>query len=320
MAVRSIFRILVAALVLGCADFWRAPITVTIVPAGVTAACVALTMLAAVTSALAVRGASIVLAVAALALALVYFFPGVHKLADAGSPFLDGEALMRLIRLKSVEASAAVPFALDEHRSLLLVGGAVVVVAELAMLPLALWRPRIAFVVALGLHACFTIAFHMPFTLLVVATLVFALAADERSATMSSRSSSLVCAIVIGGATVAGALGAMSAYPFACYPTFATPVPVRVLDVRVDVERAGAWVPLARDLTAPLDVRTQTLARARAIRTSDDGAAFFAWRMRDARFAAAVAGGRARVVLVDFDLGFNRALGERAAFTSSPGG
>ncbi len=275
-------------------------------------------------------GAAIALRAAALVLALVYFFPGLHKLVDAGSPFFDGASLQRLIRLKALEAGGDVPFGLDAHPALLVAGGAVVIGVELSMPLLACLRPWTAGVAALVLHAVFAVGFHMPFGVLAIFAPVFFLdeaarrasagarhgVADRGGLSAAPRAGLAVAGVVLTGVVVAGALGEMRGYPFACYPTFAVPVPHAVPDLRVFVGAQASALPYG--VLAPEDVRTAVVAAARRVRTAGDARRFLAWRMRDPRFAAAVAGARARVVLFDVNLDDMRRYNERTVSVDVP--
>lgn len=248
---------------------------------------------------------------ACVVLALVYFFPGLHKLVDAGSPFLDGSALARLVRLKALEAGREVPFGLDGHPLLLVAGGVAVAVAEVVCGILALWRPRLGFFVVAGLHASFFVVLDMPYTVLSVFSFVFLLARSRGLRPMLPRPLPsevlvvvLVAAALVIGIAAAGVRGDLRSYPFACYPTFSVPVPTTILTVEVEIEREGRFAPLPHDVVVPDDLRSAVVFASRQIASSDDARVFLAHRAKDERFCAAVAdASRLRVVASRRDLG-----------------
>lgn len=232
---------------------------------------------------------------AAVVLGVVYFWPGLHKLLDAASPFFDGDALVRLVRLKAIEAHAAVRFNLDAYPTLLLVGGWLVIAGELAVLPLVLLgRARLACVVVVALHASFTVVLHMPYTVLWIFALVFALvpSSSSSSSTSTSRAVAATALVIVVGASVFGVRGAVKGWPFACYPTFSSPVPtsIRVLRVQVDRGDGAGFVYVDDDAVVPDDLRTPLTFATRSLRDADDVERFMAQRRTDQRFANAIAG------------------------------
>lgn len=244
---------------------------------------------------------------ACVVLALVYFFPGIHKIVDAGSPFTDGESLARLVRLKAIEAGVAVPFELDRRPVLLLVGGMATVFGELAVIVAALVRPRAGVVIVALIHLAIVVALHMPYTVLAVFALAFALPSSRglpfRLFRRAPRVSAVASALVVG-ICWAGAREDLTGYPFSCYPTFSLPVPesVRVLDIAV-FDDAGALVLLPHTVVVPDDMRTPVTFASRQVITAAAAERFVAWRRRDPRFQAALAGmRRVRVIVVVRDL------------------
>ncbi len=250
---------------------------------------------------------------AAVVLGAVYFWPGLHKVLDAASPFLDGDALVRLVRLKASEAHAEVRFNLDAHPTLLLVGGWLVVTGELAVLPLVLLgRARLAGVVVVALHASFTVVLHMPYTVLWIFALVFALVPSSSSST--SRAVAAIAVFIVVGASVFGVRGEVKGWPFACYPTFSSPVPtsIRVLRVQVDRGDAAGFVDVDDDAIVPDDLRTPLTFATRGLSDADDVERFIAQRRTDPRFANAIAGAhRLRVTAWRRDLGDEHLDGEQ---------
>ena len=159
-------------------------------------------------------------------LAAVYFFPGVHKALDVGTPFFDSAALQRLLQLKAFEAGASVPSVLADHpQGVLWCAGAVVVV-EVCFVVLALrarWR-RACVVVMLALHAGLALSVFIGFSVLAVFAIVFALPVRRTTASASTRGVAavgLVGGVLLAGVALAGTQGTMRGFPFACYPTFA---------------------------------------------------------------------------------------------------
>lgn len=246
---------------------------------------------------------------ASLVLGLVYFFPGLHKVVDAGTPFFDAASLLRLVRLKAVEASSSVPLDVDQAPTLVLVGAWLVIVLELAAPFVALWRPRLAFFVVVALHGIFTVVLHMPYTVLSVFALVFLLFLLVPARLPPLRSLDRRRAVVVvGGVLVVGIIQAglrsdMTSYPFACYPTFALPVPHTVDVVIVEVERDGRSEAVSGDVVIPDDMRSASTFAARQLRTAADAQRFLEQRCRDARLARALHGGsRVQVVRATRDL------------------
>lgn len=228
---------------------------------------------------------------AAIVLAVVYFWPGVHKLIDAGSPFFDGEALARLVRLKSLEAHRPVLFNLDRAPSLLLLGGWLVMLGELLVVPLAWWRPRLAGVVVVLLHLAFTFVLHMPYTVLAIFAVVFFLVQKQPQQARFDRVV-VVAAVIVVGASVAGAAGRMRGWPFACYPTFAVPVPETIDELRLEAISGTVVVDVTTALV-PDDLRTPLTFAGRRVRTREQAVRYLKRRLADPAF---------RDVVVDADL------------------
>ena len=252
---------------------------------------------------------------ACVVLALVYFFPGLHKLVDHGSPFTDGtggESLARLVRLKAIEAGAAVPFAVDRIPALLGVGGALVIIGELIVVVAALLRPRAGLVVVAVIHLAIVVVMHMPYTVLAVFGLVFALPASHGLPFATFRRAPVVSALaslMVIGIAWAGVRGDLKGYPFACYPTFSVPVPqrIRVLDVST-YNDVGALAAMPHGVVVPDDLRTPVTFALRRVTTAAAAERFVAWRRKDPRFEAALSGARrVRVTIGVRDLSFVRA-------------
>lgn len=172
--------------------------------------------------------------VAWLIIALIFFFPGVHKLLVQG-PAWAADNLRWLLWWKWAQSWDFAPlFRLDRHPLLLQLGGLAVLAFEV-LFPVAIaWsRPRAVFVAfALLFHAATALLFNIDFHVLWLCYVVFVpfpvespLVAVERP----WRPLALVAGVLLTGIVGTGAAGVTQGWPFACYPTFDQPV--------------GAWMP-----------------------------------------------------------------------------
>ena len=229
----------------------------------------------------------------ALLLGLVYFFPGLHKWAAPLSPFADGDALARLIRLKALEGGFVPPID-PAHTTLLWASGIVVVVVELALPGLALWRPRWASLAMLGLQGAIWWMIGLPFTGLLVCGLFFWVVppADTTSLSprvslipRSSRAVIVVGCVVLLGVCWAGVMGEMRGWPFACYPTFASPPPTRINVVDVEYRAGDQWHRIPHDRLYPPTRRTSVHAAERRVRDRAGATRFLRWRRLDPAWA-----------------------------------
>lgn len=206
-------------------------------------------------------------------LGAVYFFPGLHKAFDHGSPFADVDALRRLVHLKAYEAGQPVPW-IAAHRTWLALGGLLVIVLELAVWPLAiLHRMRAAaFLIVCALHAAFAFFVFIPFTaLLACAPLLVVGALPDRAAfRRAPRTALIASALLVAWVSFEGARGNMRGYPFASYPTFSTRVPhsIETATIGIGEGENERLVELA-ELAAP-EMRTTLHARARRVRNATD--------------------------------------------------
>lgn len=250
---------------------------------------------------------------AALVLAAVYFFPGLHKLIDSGTPFFDGDSLARLVRLKALEAHRTVPFDLDDHPVALCAAGLTIAVLEMAVFPLVWRRKRAAgFVIAL-LHVSFGVVLHIPFGVLAVFALVPLLLRREDG--WSSTMGRVGCGLLIIPIGVAGALGRMNAWPFACYPHFAVPVPHEVEVVHVVVD----GVIVDDDLVIPRAMRTTLTADARTLRSAADATRFLRHRAHDERVWPVLKSAQTvSVVRARFSLDDEQERGQETLLTVGP--
>jgi hypothetical protein len=208
--------------------------------------------------------ASLTTFTARLWLGLVYFFPGVWKLVDGGASWLGGETLRGQMYFKWYEAGGVVPWPRIDGASesgLLRLAAIGIVLFELGMPLLVSFRRTrpIAIVCGLGFHLAAGHFLDVLFPSLIAcyvillpgdrirARLLAALPGPAAQPPSSSRTGRTPTAIALGvvGATFtagivwAGARGQTQSYPFACYPTFATPAPTAIVDLAVEVAGAG---------------------------------------------------------------------------------
>lgn len=163
---------------------------------------------------------------AAVLLGLVYLFPGLHKLAAAGLLWDPTDHLY----WKLAEDPSFVPLFVPGP-GLLRVGGALVVVFELAFLPMAL-APRLrplAAAAGLAFHLATAAVFAIGFASLWLCYTV--LLPWDRIAPVGTGSApaarrqvaaiAVIGALLVTGAAIPGFAGQTQGWPFACYPTFA---------------------------------------------------------------------------------------------------
>jgi hypothetical protein len=206
------------------------------------------------------------LCMARLLLGAVYFFPGVHKLASAGLAWGSADNVTAILYAKWFQHGKLPPLRVDQHPTLLAVGGVSVLLFELSFWLLALVPATRLVALAAGLvfHAATQTFFFISFPSLWVCYVV--LVPWQRgffrrftwSLSGSSRwpwASVAVGGLLLVSAVVQGVRGQTQAYPFACYPTFAGLSPKIAPDLLVEmVQPDGGVVRLARDVRRP---RTQ---------------------------------------------------------------
>jgi hypothetical protein len=194
---------------------------------------------------------------ARLLLGLVYFFPGVHKLLDAGLAWASSSNLQRQLWLKWFQAGGVVPWPRVDHWPLTLeVGGAAVLIFELGFV-FGACSPRrrhraLAASTGLSFHALTQAFMLIPFSSLWGCYLVLldgpprmpaessALTPASRAACGEGRTVPWPVLLVGLGLTIAvvlqGVRGQTQAWPFACYPTFASLAPDTIADLALDLE------------------------------------------------------------------------------------
>ncbi|HVJ92015.1 MAG TPA: HTTM domain-containing protein [Labilithrix sp.] len=209
---------------------------------------------------------------ARLWLGFVYFFPGVHKLAGPeGLGWISAESLRGQMYFKWFEAGAVPWPRIDRVPWLLDIAAGAVVAFELAMPALVLFRRTrpVALVAGLTFHAAAGHFLDIHFPSLMVCYVVLlpgdrlrTLALRVLSSCKSCKESTLASlrdlgsgvpvdsartrrwriaplaasfAVITLAIVSAGVRGQTQAYPFACYPTFATRAPDEIVDLAVDV-------------------------------------------------------------------------------------
>jgi hypothetical protein len=211
-------------------------------------------------------------------LAAVYFFPGLWKLRESGLGWIFSDNLQHQMYWKWYQTGRMPAWRIDRHPALVQLGALGVVLFELGF-PLLLWRRGTrALAAALGLafHWAASAFLFLPFTALSAATVVLidwewlscwlrdeALPEGRGSFTWnrlvarlselgaglaaSARLRVLVATalVLLAGAWTAGALGAMQAYPFACYPTFQWRPGPLMPDLWIEIVGDGPprWLP-----------------------------------------------------------------------------
>jgi hypothetical protein len=171
------------------------------------------------------------LAFARLWLGLVYFFPGVHKLAHGGLAWVTSDNLVHQMYFKWYEAGGVAPWPrIDRVPHLINVVAAGVIVFELAMpLLVSFRRTRIvALVLGLLFHLSAGRFLDVLFPSLMACYVVLL---PERRELRPRRPSLVVPIAFTIAIVVQGARGQTQAYPFACYPTFATLAGDEIIDV-----------------------------------------------------------------------------------------
>ena len=191
------------------------------------------------------RAYGVPLAFARALLGVVYFFPGVHKLARTGLAWFSAESISRQLHHKWFEFGQVPALRPDLHPLLLTCGGVGIVAFELSFGVLAqLRRARLwAACAGLAFHATTRLFFFIEFPSL-WGTYVMLLPlgrkrAGDRPHTPSAhewrralewpRTPMLVGALLLLAAIVQGVRGQTQAWPFACYPTFAS-IPRATID------------------------------------------------------------------------------------------
>lgn len=220
------------------------------------------------------RAHGLAIRLAWLVIGLVFFFPGVHKLAESGLAWALSDNLRNQMWWKWAQDPSLLPaLRIDRHPWLCRGLAALVIVFELTFLPLVLHeRTRwVAVLGALAFHTGAEVFMGIQFGVLwgtygmfVPWSRVLAwVRARRRVAPLpepepmpnpgpgpSSLRPLLAAAIpLFAGIVLYGARGQMQAYPFACYPTFAWVAADHMPAMQIELERAdGSRVLLDRAL------------------------------------------------------------------------
>lgn len=208
-----------------------------------------------------------------LLVGLIYFFPGVHKLRELGLDWVLSDNLQHQLWWKWAQDPSLLPrLRVDRYPALLHALAGLTVLFELSFVVLVffrrtrLWAVAAALAFHAGTHALMGIDFsvlYLCYTLFLPwsewvsrwqARSPASSPADARPPTNAAphervddspamqRALRLVAAVgllLVAGVGSAGALGAMQAYPFACYPTFAYDPGEHMPSLVVDVQRPG---------------------------------------------------------------------------------
>ncbi len=199
-----------------------------------------------------------------LVIGCVFFFPGVHKLAESGLDWALSDNLRNQLWWKWAQDPALLPaLRIDRIPWLCRLLALLTIVFELTFLPLVLYpRTRaLAVLGALAFHAGAELFMGIQFSVLWASYGMFVPweALARRVGLVEAEGGAepvralvpvaAAAALVLAGIVGAGALGAMQAYPFACYPTFEWSAPDHMPAMVVELEGAdGARTALDRAL------------------------------------------------------------------------
>lgn len=230
-----------------------------------------------------------------LVIGLVFFFPGVHKLAESGLAWALSDNLRNQMWWKWAQDPTLLPaLRIDRHPGLCRTLAALTILFELSFLPLVL-HPRtraLAVVSALAFHAGTHVFMGIDFSVLWATYPMFvpwqalldrlrdAPAAAPVPVPARSSTPQLATALpLFAGIVVAGATGSMQAYPFACYPTFQWMADDTMPALAIEIEHAdGRREPLDRALFQEPGPRGWALSwRLAGVYGPFDREAFEAW-------------------------------------------
>lgn len=208
-------------------------------------------------------------------LAAVYFFPGWWKLRESGTAWIFSDNLQNQMYWKWYQFGALPGWRPDAHPALLRLGALAVVAFEIGF-PFLLsrrWSRLLAAAAGLAFHWAAALTLFLPFQLLLGCYVALVdwewlgawlhdgsapevrtpLRDGARQFWQALRGGSGargrllagVASVVVSGALIAGAAGAMQAYPFACYPTFQWRASADMPDLWIAVVRSGQETWLA---------------------------------------------------------------------------
>ncbi|HET7544117.1 MAG TPA: HTTM domain-containing protein [Polyangiaceae bacterium] len=187
---------------------------------------------------------------------VIYFFPGFHKLLEAGFQWAEASHVVAQMHAKWFEFSQVPWLRVDRHPWLCSLGGHAVLLFELFFFPLLSFRKTRSFAALLGLgfHLATQVFFYIPFVSLWACYVVLAPwdrlksrslenpPRDERSPRRARRKTQpalLFGGLVLAIAIVQGVRGQTQAWPIACYPTFAAIIGDTLPDLLIEAESAG---------------------------------------------------------------------------------
>lgn len=230
-----------------------------------------------------------------LVIGLVFFFPGVHKLASAGLDWALSDNLRNQMWWKWAQDPALQPaLRIDRHPWVMHALGLWTIAFELTFLPLV-FAPRtraLAVMGALAFHAGTDHFMGIQFSALWATYTMFvpwqALLdrarghAPDRPLTGSLAGAAPLCCIaapLVGGIVLLGVMGEMQAYPFACYPTFQWLAPDHMPALEIStVGSDGRTDTLDRSLVQEPGPRGWALSwRLAGVYGDFDAGAFDAW-------------------------------------------
>lgn len=197
------------------------------------------------------------LAFARLFLGLVYFFPGVHKLATSGLAWMSASNVVGHMQAKWLENGTLPSIRIDQQPWLCAAGALFVVAFEISFVFLALASPKGRIVALLGgvvFHAATQLLFFIPFTALWACYVVLLparwveriearvrktpIVSAEEGMRTPPRAAVAVGAVIALAVLVQGLRAQTQAWPFACYPTFAHVQPHEIPDLLVEATMA----------------------------------------------------------------------------------
>jgi hypothetical protein len=205
---------------------------------------------------------------------VIYFFPGIHKLLEAGFEWATAPHVVAQMHAKWFEYAEVPWLRVDRHPWLCSLGGHAVLLFELGFLPLVSFRRTrtLAACLGLGFHWSTQVFFFIPFVSLWACYVVLApwgsfkprstenAPRAERSATSASKRTVpalLFAGLVLGVAIVQGVRGQTQAWPIACYPTFAAIIGASLPDLLIEAESPGPEPERVRFTGREHEPRTQ---------------------------------------------------------------
>jgi hypothetical protein len=202
----------------------------------------------------------------------IYFFPGVHKLATSGFAWALSDNLVNQLHWKWMQHSQLPSLRLDQYPMLLRAGGVFTLLFELGFPLLVGFKKTrwIAAVCGFAFHVLSQLIFSIGFMSLWLCYVGFLdlrpillrlwkrpQREPEAVRPVSPWPLRIVGVVLVVGVVVQGARGQMSAYPFACYPTFQWMVGSEMPDLAIVAIDANGRARELRHARAPNGYRTQ---------------------------------------------------------------